>query len=177
MDLTESERQTLKAIAKEAIEEALFGRKAEAREVTGRLREKSGAFVTLKRDGELRGCIGYTQASMPLHETVRTAALQSAFHDPRFPGLTKAEWGGIDIELSVLTPMRKVSDVSEIEVGRHGLVVERGARTGLLLPQVATEYGWDRTTFLEYTCWKAGLPEDAWKAKDTSIYVFSAEVF
>jgi AmmeMemoRadiSam system protein A len=177
MGLSPEEKTTLKKIARAAIEEALFGRKGEAVEVPESLKRKGGAFVTLKRRGELRGCIGYTEAVMPLWETVKQVAVQSAFHDPRFPGIEEREWADIDMEISVLTPFVRISSIEEIEVGRHGLYMEKGRHSGLLLPQVATEQGWDRTTFLRYTCWKAGLPEDVWKSKDTAIYIFSAEVF
>ena len=104
-------------------------------------------------------------------------AIQAAFNDPRFEPVTSDEWKDIDFEISVLTPMRKIDDVNEIEVGVHGLYIEKGVHSGLLLPQVATEQKWDRTEFLEYTCYKAGLPKDAWKSKDTDIFIFSADVF
>jgi AmmeMemoRadiSam system protein A len=102
---------------------------------------------------------------------------QAAFHDPRFAPLDKSEWQNTDVEISVLTPMRKIDSIEEIQVGVHGLYIEKGPDTGLLLPQVAVEYAWDRTTFLEYACLKAGLPKDAWKMKGTTIYIFSADVF
>jgi AmmeMemoRadiSam system protein A len=101
----------------------------------------------------------------------------AAFDDPRFPPVTKEELKDLSIEISVLTPFKQITDVSEIEVGKHGIYMERGFYSGLLLPQVATEYGWDRETFLEQTCRKAGLPPDAWKEKNTKIYIFSADIF
>jgi AmmeMemoRadiSam system protein A len=104
-------------------------------------------------------------------------AIQAAFRDPRFSPLQQNEWKDIDIEISVLTPLKKIDDASEIEIGVHGLYIEKGAHSGLLLPQVATEQHWDRTAFLENTCFKAGLPKDAWKSKDAVIYIFSADVF
>jgi AmmeMemoRadiSam system protein A len=104
-------------------------------------------------------------------------AQAAAFEDPRFPPLTQKELADLEIEISVLTPFRQVRDVTEIEVGKHGLFLERGGRSGLLLPQVATEYRWDRQTFLEHTCLKAGLPREAWQDPETRIYVFSAEIF
>ncbi len=175
--LSEEEKRQLKQIAKESIEAALFRKGAKEIPLSPVLQEKRGAFVTLKRHGELRGCIGYIRGVAPLHKTVKDMAIQAAFHDPRFSPLGKEEWKDIDIEISVLTPMKKIESLDEIEVGVHGLYIEKGGRTGLLLPQVATEYKWDRTMFLEYTCYKAGLPRDAYKDKDASIYVFSAEVF
>ena len=104
-------------------------------------------------------------------------AQAAAFQDPRFPPLAKNELIDLDIEISVLTPFRLIQDVKEIQVGQHGLYIEKGGYSGLLLPQVATEYHWDRRTFLEHTCLKAGLPGDAWQDKKTKIYVFSAEIF
>jgi AmmeMemoRadiSam system protein A len=177
VSLSEEEKGQLKHLARDAIECALFGKEQCRIELSEKLKEKAGAFVTLKFRGELRGCIGYTSAVMPLADVVEKMAIQSAFHDPRFCGLRKDEWKDIDIEISVISPMRKIDSIEEIQVGTHGLYVEKGGYTGLLLPQVATEYNWDRKTFLEYTCHKAGLPRDAWKLVDTKICVFSAEVF
>jgi AmmeMemoRadiSam system protein A len=144
---------------------------------TRKLKEKRGAFVTIKRKGQLRGCIGYTQAVKPLSQTIMEMAQAAAFQDPRFPPLTKNELADLEIEISVLTPFRSIQDIKEIEVGKHGLFMERGGYSGLLLPQVASEYHWDRQTFLEHTCLKAGLPKEAWKDKNTKIQVFSAEIF
>jgi len=104
-------------------------------------------------------------------------AIQAAFHDPRFNALTKEEYDDIEIEISVLSPLKKIDSIDEIQVGTHGIYIEKGFYSGLLLPQVATEYGWDRKTFLEHTCYKAGLPKDAYKEKDTNIYIFSADIF
>jgi AmmeMemoRadiSam system protein A len=104
-------------------------------------------------------------------------AVAAAFDDPRFPQVTKDELGLLDLEISVLTPLRQISSVEEIKVGMHGIYLKRGGCSGLLLPQVASEWGWDRTTFLEHTCTKAGLPEDAWKDDESEIYIFSADIF
>lgn len=177
MDLSEKDRGQLKQIARDTIEGVLFGTDKKPSGIPAILKEKRGAFVTLKNRGKLRGCIGYIKGFLPLHETIREMAIQAAFHDPRFSPVGKNEWEDIDIEISVLTPMKKIDDVNEIKVGIHGLYIEKGAYSGLLLPQVATEYGLDRTAFLEHTCYKAGLPKDAWKSKDIQIYIFSAEVF
>ncbi len=177
MGLSQEEKQRLKKLAREAIEGILFGKDNDPIELTEQLKEKCGAFVTIKNRGALRGCIGYIRGYLPLHETVKDMAVQAAFHDPRFDPVNKDEWHDVDIEISVLTPMKKIDDISEIEVGLHGLYIEKGTHSGLLLPQVATEQKWDRTAFLEYTCFKAGLPKDAWKAKDIDIFIFSAEVF
>ncbi len=144
---------------------------------SGAAQEKRGAFVSLKKQGRLRGCIGYIEARKPLAQAVSDMALAAAFKDPRFPPLKREELADLDIEISVLTPLKKIKDINDIKVGRDGLYVVRGFQSGLLLPQVATEYRWDRLTFLKETCYKAGLPADAWKDEKTEIYTFSAEVF
>jgi len=138
--------------------------------------QHSGAFVTLHVRGDLRGCIGHPGSRRPLDEVVSACAIAAATEDHRFPSITARELPDVTIEISVLTPMTLVRDVSEVEVGRDGLVMEMGFRKGLLLPQVATEYGWDRETLLSHTCLKAGLPADAWKGGAT-IYRFQAQVF
>lgn len=177
MSLSSLEKEQLIALARRTIASVLFGKDKGEFPLSDGLREKNGAFVTIKHKGQLRGCIGYIRAVLPLNETISEMALQAAFHDPRFSPLGKDEWEDIDIEISVLTPLKKIQDVSEIQVGIHGLFIEKGSRSGLLLPQVATEYHWDAITFLENTCHKAGLPKDAWKSEAVNIYVFSAEVF
>jgi AmmeMemoRadiSam system protein A len=177
LHFSEDERRLLKESARASIEEVLFGKKAPEIDIPETLREPRGAFVCLKTKGELKGCIGYIRAARPLDETVRQMAREAAFHDPRFLPLDQSEWTDTDIEISVLTPMRRITDVEEIEVGTHGIYIERGMESGLLLPQVATENGWDRKLFLEYTCIKAGLSRDAWKSPETRIYIFSADVF
>jgi AmmeMemoRadiSam system protein A len=174
---TEEEKRKLMQLAKDAIEGVFFGNKDQQVIIPDNLRQKSGAFVTLKKKGELRGCIGYIKAVRPLDETVKEMAIQAAFHDPRFNPLNKNEMEDIEMEISVISPMKRIENIDEIEVGTHGIYIEKAGNSGLLLPQVATENHWDKKTFLEYTCWKAGLPKDAWKSKDTTIYIFSAEVF
>ncbi len=141
------------------------------------LKEKRGAFVSLHKDKELRGCIGMVQALKPLAETVVEMVEAAAFRDPRFPSVRSHEVPEIDIEISVLSPLLQIHCVEEIVVGKHGILIEHGWHSGLLLPQVATEYGWDRKTFLEHTCVKAGLDMNAWKEKDTKIFVFAADIF
>jgi AmmeMemoRadiSam system protein A len=177
MNLSPHEKEQLKELARQTIEGVLFGKNTDEFEPTETLKEKRGAFVTIKKKDQLRGCIGYLKAVLPLYETIREMAIQAAFDDPRFSPLQKNEWKDINIEISVLTPMKKLSDVSEIMVGVHGLYIEKGPYSGLLLPQVATEHRWNSIAFLENTCYKAGLPKDAWKSKDTVIYIFSADVF
>jgi len=134
-----------------------------------------GAFVTLHRRGELRGCIGHLVSDRPLGEVVRDMAVAAARDDPRFPPLRADELEGLDVEVSVLTtpvPAR----AEDVEPGRHGLIVRRGAAQGVLLPQVAVEQGWDRETFLAATCRKAGLPPQAWRDVRTDLRVFEAQV-
>ena len=136
-----------------------------------------GAFVTLKCGGRLRGCIGNIRSTRPLFETVKDMAVSAATQDPRFPPMALQELEMAHIEISVLTPMERVENPEEIQPGTHGLYIKKGTRSGLLLPQVATEWDWDREQFLNQTCVKAGLPKQAWKEPDTEIYRFSAEVF
>jgi AmmeMemoRadiSam system protein A len=178
MNLTAKDKHQLLKIAREAIEARLKGEEppplAPASDV---LKEKRGAFVTLKKRGQLRGCIGYIRAFKPLAETVQEMAVAAAFRDPRFPPLSAEEFKDLQFEISVLSPLKKIKDIREIEVGKHGLYLVNGYRSGLLLPQVATEYGWDKETFLEETCYKAGLPPDAWQDQQTEIYIFSADYF
>lgn len=172
------DRELLHRVAREAIEKQLHGQSFELpQDVPTLLREKRGVFVTLKRDGHLRGCIGHIFGEIPLVEAVAEMAKAAAFRDPRFESLEKDELDELEYEISVLTPPRKIKDVSQIEVGRHGLIIKRGRNQGLLLPQVATEFGWDREAFLAHTCQKSGLPTACWQNQDTEIYVFSAEVF
>ncbi len=172
---TETKKNLLK-LARATIKNRL--KPAETEKINFKFPEiKHGAFVTLHKKGELRGCIGTFRSDKNIDEVVREMALASAFEDPRFSPLQPEEIDEIDIEISVLSPLRKIKDISEIEVGKHGLYISRGFRSGVLLPQVATEYNWNRETFLIHTCLKAGLPEDAWKDPSTRIEVFSAEVF
>ena len=138
------------------------------------LREKRGTFVTLWLE-ELRGCIGFPYPIKPLAEAVQEAAVSAALQDPRFPPVREEELSGIEIEISVLT-IPKTIEPRQVEVGVHGLIVSRGNRSGLLLPQVAMEYHWDAETFISQTCVKAGLSEDAWRDK-ANLYAFEAQVF
>jgi AmmeMemoRadiSam system protein A len=142
-----------------------------------KLEEKRGMFVTLTKAGRLRGCIGHVFPRLALWEATAEVAVSAATSDPRFWPVTKDELDKISIELSVLSPLRQVKNIDEVKIGLHGLYIKRGAKAGVLLPQVAIEHEWDAKTFLEYTCQKAWLPADAWKEQDTEIYVFTAEVF
>lgn len=178
MMLTEAEKKTLVNIVKKSIECKLTGKNVPEFNIDSEvLKEKKGAFVTLRKNENLRGCIGYIEARKPLYKTVSEMAIAAAFNDPRFPPLKSNELKDVTLEISVLSPLKKVDDINEIEVGVHGLYITKGFHSGLLLPQVATEYRWDRLTFLEETCHKAGLHSDAWKDEGTNIYIFSADVF
>lgn len=141
------------------------------------LNTRSGCFVTIKQDDELRGCIGNFQSDLPLFKEVAEMAAASACKDPRFYPLQEDEINNISIDISVLSPLEKVDAIESIEIGTHGIYLEKGYYRGVLLPQVATEHNWDRETFLKQTCIKAGLPTDSWEADETDIYIFSAEVF
>jgi len=177
VNLDKSSREELLRIARKSIEKYLESRQYPP--VTSENKEllkKCGAFVTLNKNGNLRGCIGYTQAVMPLCETVSKAAIAAATQDTRFNPVSEEELKEIKISISALSPLRKVKDAKEIKVGTHGLVIKKWGRSGLLLPQVATEEGWDRLTFLQHTCLKAGLPTDAWK-EGADILTFTADVF
>jgi AmmeMemoRadiSam system protein A len=150
----------------------------EEEDVPERLRIEQGAFVTLHTlPGDLRGCIGYVEPVAPLYRTVMENTVNAARRDPRFTPVEPDEVESIRIEISAMSPPQPIGSVEEIEVGRHGLIISQGLTRGLLLPQVATEYDWDRQTFLEHTCLKAGLSPDAWKDDRTRIEAFSADVF
>ncbi len=176
--LTEDEKEELLDIAKKSVEAAVRGEPIpEFSPKSQRLQEPWGAFVTLKKHGQLRGCIGYIVGLKPLYQTVQDVAISAALNDPRFPPVTPDELPYLSYEVSVLTPLQRVSDVNEIQVGRDGLLIKRGPYQGLLLPQVATEEGWDRKTFLDHTCLKAGLRPGCWHDPSTEIYRFEAIVF
>jgi AmmeMemoRadiSam system protein A len=178
LGLTEEEKKTLHQIAKTVIENKAKGKAVPDFKIESTtLKENRGAFVTLHKKGQLRGCIGYIEGRGPLHKTIEEMAEAAAFRDPRFTPVKEKELPELDLEISVLTPLKRISDVNEIQVGKHGIYIKKGWYSGLLLPQVATEYRWDRQTFLEHTCQKAGLPSNAWKEKDTEIYIFSADIF
>jgi AmmeMemoRadiSam system protein A len=137
---------------------------------------RRGAFVSIFHDGELRGCLGRLNSQLPIARLVAQLAQAVADSDPRFDRVTPQELAGIGFEISVLTREREIQSVEEIDLGRHGLIVEQGTSRGLLLPQVPTEHGWDRDTFLDHTCLKAGLAADAWR-RGARIFVFEAQVF
>jgi AmmeMemoRadiSam system protein A len=177
-ELSPNEKAALLAIARHAIETYVRTGKAyvEPREEMA-LNQRNGCFVTIKQRGQLRGCIGNFQSEHPLFREVAEMAIASATKDPRFYPMREEDLAGFELEVSVLSPLRKIDSIQEIEVGRHGIYLEKGFYRGVLLPQVAVEHGWDRDTFLKQTCVKAGLPTNAWSADDAEIYVFSAQIF
>ncbi len=178
LGLTVDEKQVLHTIARTAIESGCTGKSVpELPPLTATLREKRGAFVTLHKRDNLRGCIGYIRAQKPLFQTIQEMAHAAAFQDSRFRPVTRDELKDISIEISVLTPLKKISRIEEIEVGRHGIYIVKDFHSGLLLPQVATENKWDREAFLRHTCAKAGLPDNAWEDASTEMYIFSADIF
>lgn len=178
LGFTEEEKSKLKDIARASIKAAVTGREPpEIKGVSGKLQELYGVFVTINKHGNLRGCIGLIISDRPLYRGCQQMAKAAALEDPRFPPVTEKELPDLEIEISILTPPEKITDFDDIVIGRDGLIVSRGLTRGLLLPQVAAEYGWTVEEFLEETCRKAGLPRDAYKQKDTEIHKFSAEVF
>jgi AmmeMemoRadiSam system protein A len=175
--LTQEEKIVLLQLARRTIADRFEGKKTPPASATPSLREECGVFVTLHKNGKLRGCIGYITATKPLIQLVTDAALASAFQDTRFEPLRREELDRVEIEISVLSPPRRIENLEEIEVGKHGIIMRQGFRSGLLLPQVAEEYGWDRETFLINTCYKAGLSGNCWRDPATEIEIFTAIVF
>lgn len=175
--LSAKERQLLLKIARDAIvshvqEETLSGKEV----FNENLLVKQGCFVCIKINGMLRGCIGNFVSDKPLYRLVQDMAISAATHDPRFYPMKKNELENFDLEISVLSPLSKISSFEEIKVGVHGIYLEKNFSRGVLLPQVAVEYGWDRDTFLGQTCIKAGLEKDEWR-DGADIYIFSAQIF
>lgn len=175
--LTADDKKELLSLARRAVELYVReGKLIDDATENPNLKAPRGAFVTLTEGGTLRGCIGFTEPRLPLYETVMQAAIYAATEDPRFRAVNRLELERLDYEISVLTPLSKVENPALVEVGRHGLVVAKDGKRGLLLPQVATENRWNREEFLRQTCLKAGLPADAWR-KGAEIYSFEAIIF
>jgi AmmeMemoRadiSam system protein A len=174
-EYTQEERTILLQLAHEAILATLENRERKPFTASAHLLEPRGAFTTVYSSGQLRGCVGYPTAVMPLYRTVIETAQSAAFDDPRFVPVTLSEAPELKISISVLSPVRPIR-AEEVIVGRHGLIVSQAGCRGLLLPQVPIEHGWDRITFLEQTCRKAGLPSDSWQSGAT-LQAFTAEVF
>ena len=174
-EFSSEERNQLLRLAHDSIATALEHREVALDPPSAHLAEPRGAFTSLYLHGELRGCVGYVLPTSSLYRAVAETARAAAFDDNRFPPVTKEEAAQLEIELSILSPPQRIR-AEEVEVGRHGLLISGHGRRGLLLPQVPIERNWDRITFLEQTCRKAGLPADAWQ-KDATIEAFTAEVF
>lgn len=171
------ERNVLLKTARESVESYMGRREPKWPTFPDTLTVPRGAFVTLTAGKRLRGCIGRLTPSGPLIETVRAMARAAAFEDPRFAPIGREEWTGIRIEISVLGPMERLATAENLVIGVHGLYIVQGFRAGVLLPQVASEWGWDREEFLAQVCRKAGLPLEAWKDPTAELYRFEAAVF
>ncbi len=176
--LKNEEKTALLDVARRTLESYLSDHKIpDCDQPGGSLIEKKGAFVSLHNGDELRGCIGQLYPDRELYKIVQHCAVSAALDDTRFSPVTREELHELTVEISVLTPFRRIRRIDEIEVGRHGLYIVQGRYRGLLLPQVASQDGWDRITFLKQTCRKSGLPDSAWQNPDTLIHTFEAEVF
>jgi AmmeMemoRadiSam system protein A len=178
--MDEKDKKTLLSIARKSIESAILGTPNEQTQIeitSPELKEKSGAFVTLKIHRKLRGCIGRMVSDIPLHKLVSEMAVSAAKEDPRFNQIQPSELEGLEIDISVLSPLKKVDDPLDFELGRHGIYITKGSSNGCFLPQVATETGWTKGEFLSQCCsMKAGLSSDAWKNKNVEVYIFTAEI-
>lgn len=175
--LKEGQRQELLTLARTTIEGYLRdGTIPEYETNDPVLSRRSGVCVTLRKGGQLRGCTGHTRADLPLHEAVQRMAVQAATEDTRFPPLTAAELNDVTIEISVLSPLRRVTDTTQVQVGTHGLMIVKGGHRGLLLPQVPVQQGWERKRYLENLCEKAGLAAGCWQ-EGATLYSFTAVVF
>ena len=176
LPLSESAKEQLKKIARNAIEARLKDKKYLPPE-SEELSVHKGLFVTIQLDGNLRGCIGRIRGDRPLYEGASEMAVAAAFEDPRFEELTETEFNKLEIEISVLSRLARVREFDQIEVGKHGLMIKLDFNSGLLLPQVAVDNGWTSIEFLEQTCLKAGLPKNSYKDKHAEVYSFTAQVF
>ena len=176
--MTHEEKRELLGIAREAIRQRLDNKAPrEDADFQGELQKQRGAFVTIRLDRQLRGCIGCLDTTRPLTDVIVEVAPKAAFEDPRFPPMSGLELEQAAIEISVLSTLHEIHTIDEIEVGIHGLVIELGPNRGLLLPQVAREYAWDRESFLRAVSRKAGLHPLAWQDPGAKLYIFTAEVF
>jgi AmmeMemoRadiSam system protein A len=174
--ISRDDRRALLGLARRALEARVRRQPPPRPDRGGALDAPASAFVTIHNRGELRGCLGRLDVRAPLAETIAELAASVADSDPRFDPVSLLELPDIDIEISVLTPERAIAGLEEIELGRHGVIVEQGTRRGLLLPQVAVEHQWDRETLVSHTCLKAALPRDAWQ-RGAQVFVFEAQVF
>jgi AmmeMemoRadiSam system protein A len=179
--LTDQEKRALCELAHWGIVCGFTGKLPDGPDISapseGTLREKLGSFVTLKRAGHLRGCIGTIMPQEELYRNVARMGFASAFQDRRFPPLRREELDDTEIEVSVLGPITPCPDPEQIEVGRHGLLLRLGGRSGVFLPKVPVEQGWDRLAYLENLCRKAGLPGGSWKDPKAQLFWYEALVF
>ncbi|WP_298269164.1 AmmeMemoRadiSam system protein A [Geobacter sp.] len=176
-ELSDSDKQQLLLIAREAVVNYVAnGIVSETQAPAANLNERGGCFVCIKKDGNLRGCIGNFISDKPLFQLVQEMAVSAATRDPRFYPMKTEDLADFSLEISILSPLVKINSCDEIKIGTHGIYLEKNFCRGVLLPQVATEQGWDRNTFLSQTCIKAGLRANDWE-EGADIYVFSAQVF
>lgn len=175
--LTKKEQKELLKIARKTIVSYITaGVAPDIESASSGLNLEAGCFVTIKQKGELRGCIGNFVSDKPLYKLVQEMALSAATRDPRFYPMKTDDLDNFELDISVLSPLEKAASLEEIQVGTHGIYIVKGNYRGVLLPQVATDYGWNRDEFLRHTCIKAGLPENAWQG-ECDIFIFSAQVF
>ena len=178
MTLSKEDKSLLLKIVRQTIDSYIYTKKIPKFDISNPLLlEKRGVFVSIKKAGELRGCIGIFISDKPLYLTVVDMAVSAASKDPRFIPLITSELSQISIEISCLTPLQSIKNISEIEVGRHGLYIIKDCYRGVLLPQVAIEYKWNREEFLQHTCIKAGLNPNCWQQEGVQIFIFEAEIF
>ena len=180
--MNQSDGRKLLKFARDCVYSELFEKELNISPEIRKFSQKQGVFVTIHKRGELRGCIGFVIGHFPLYEGIKNAAHSAAFEDPRFPPVDRSEWDDLDFEISVLSVPEEIkAEPSElpkkIEIGKDGLICESGPYSGLLLPQVATEWKWGAEEFLSHTCMKAGLPAEFWKTGKCRFRKFRAEVF
>jgi len=176
--LTDTEKHYLLEVARHALKDEICGggEPPPALVATPAMSRRVGAFVTLNDGGELRGCLGLLESDLPLPATIAMMARRSATEDPRFPPVSPDEVDGLAIELSILSPFTKIASADDVTIGTHGLLIQRGTKRGLLLPQVAVKHHFTVAQFLEETCMKAGLPRRSWMDPDAELFTFTAEV-
>ncbi len=178
--MNEKDKKILLSIARESIKSAVTNTPNEQTQIeitSPELKEKRGAFVTLRTHGKLRGCIGRMVPNKPLYELVSDMAVSAAKNDPRFSHIQPSELENLEIDISALSPLQKTDDPLDLELGRHGIYIKKGASSGCFLPQVATEAGWTKEEFLSKCCsMKAGLSPDAWKKSGIDVYIFTSEI-
>jgi uncharacterized protein (TIGR00296 family) len=180
--LTDEDGNLAVRLARAELEKRIGGSKEAFPNLTPVFSQKRGVFVTLTRLGELRGCIGFPYPHLPLEEAIRDAAVSAALQDPRFPPVNARELPLVHIEVTILTVPETMKEEPEarpvaVEVGRHGLIVQGRGQSGLLLPQVPVEWGWNSREFLDHTCMKAGLPPGCWKSREVEILTFEGQIF